>query len=98
MNRATLGSALRELRRPSGLEAEAVARSAAMSGSKLSKIENGNTAPSVTDVDCIRRPPGQAPRAAIRRWPTGTGRPWPSSPPPAYPRSRRPIGSSSRHP
>ncbi|MER6916151.1 helix-turn-helix transcriptional regulator [Streptomyces sp. NPDC000594] len=53
MNRATLGSALRELRKSSGLEAKAVARGAAMSSSKLSKIENGNTAPSVTDVDCI---------------------------------------------
>lgn len=35
------------------MEAKAVARSAAMSRSKLSKIENGNTSPSVTDVDCI---------------------------------------------
>ncbi|WP_258050260.1 helix-turn-helix domain-containing protein [Streptomyces finlayi] len=53
MNRSSLGSALRELRETSGLEAKAVARGAAMSRSKLSKIENGNTAPSVTDVDCI---------------------------------------------
>ncbi|MBY6302367.1 helix-turn-helix transcriptional regulator [Streptomyces clavuligerus] len=53
VNRSTLGSALRELRKSSGLEAKAVARGAAMSSSKLSKIENGNTAPSVTDVDCI---------------------------------------------
>ncbi|MFS0695065.1 helix-turn-helix domain-containing protein [Streptomyces nitrosporeus] len=48
-----LGAALRELREASGWEAKAVARGAAMSRSKLSKIENGNTTPSVTDVDCI---------------------------------------------
>ncbi|MEU3375453.1 helix-turn-helix transcriptional regulator [Streptomyces sp. NPDC006660] len=53
MNRSSLGSALRALRESSGMEAKAVARSAAMSRSKLSKIENGNTSPSVTDVDCI---------------------------------------------
>ncbi|MFD3661101.1 helix-turn-helix domain-containing protein [Streptomyces sp. NPDC058659] len=53
MNKSSLGSALRELRESSGLEAKAVARGAAMSRSKLSKIENGNAAPSVTDVDCI---------------------------------------------
>ncbi|MYV57795.1 helix-turn-helix transcriptional regulator [Streptomyces sp. SID3212] len=41
------------MRESSGLEAKAVARGAVMSRSKLSKIENGNTAPSVTDVDCI---------------------------------------------
>ncbi|MGW4050486.1 helix-turn-helix domain-containing protein [Streptomyces sp. NPDC004779] len=53
MNRSSLGAALRELRESSGMEAKAVARSAAMSRSKLSKIENSNTSPSVTDVDCI---------------------------------------------
>ncbi|KAB8170999.1 helix-turn-helix domain-containing protein [Streptomyces sp. 3MP-14] len=53
VNRTGLGAALRELRETSGLEAKAVARSAVMSRSKLSKIENGHTAPSVTDVDCI---------------------------------------------
>ncbi|MFB8212384.1 helix-turn-helix domain-containing protein [Streptomyces sp. NPDC056010] len=53
MNKHSLGPALRALRESSGLEAKAVARGAAMSRSKLSKIENGNTAPSVTDVDCI---------------------------------------------
>ncbi|MEU3506298.1 Scr1 family TA system antitoxin-like transcriptional regulator, partial [Streptomyces hundungensis] len=53
MNKSSLGSALRALRESSGMEAKAVARSAAMSRSKLSKIENGNTSPSVTDVDCI---------------------------------------------
>ncbi|MFJ7155893.1 helix-turn-helix domain-containing protein [Streptomyces sp. NPDC101118] len=53
MNRSGLGSALRALRETSGLEAKAVARGAAMSRSKLSKIENGNASPSVTDVDCI---------------------------------------------
>ncbi|MFG2113229.1 helix-turn-helix domain-containing protein [Streptomyces sp. NPDC048718] len=53
MNRPNLGAALRELREASGLEAKAVARGAVMSRSKLSKIETGSTAPSVTDVDCI---------------------------------------------
>ncbi|MGW5396723.1 helix-turn-helix domain-containing protein [Streptomyces sp. NPDC003952] len=53
MNKSSLGSALRVLRESSGLEAKAVARGAAMSRSKLSKIENGNTAASLTDVDCI---------------------------------------------
>ncbi|WP_433573817.1 helix-turn-helix domain-containing protein [Streptomyces sp. CA-251247] len=53
MNKSSLGSALRELRESSGKEAKAVARGAAMSRSKLSKIENQITAPSVTDVDCI---------------------------------------------
>ncbi|MFE2549266.1 helix-turn-helix domain-containing protein [Streptomyces sp. NPDC059355] len=53
MKRSHLGSALRDLRESSGLEAKVVARGAAMSRSKLSKIENGNTAPSVTDVECI---------------------------------------------
>ncbi|MEV6992162.1 helix-turn-helix transcriptional regulator [Streptomyces sp. NPDC093228] len=53
MNRAELGAALRALRQASGKEAKAVARSAVMSTSKLSKIENGRAAPSVVDVDRI---------------------------------------------
>ncbi|MEV5257257.1 helix-turn-helix transcriptional regulator [Streptomyces anulatus] len=53
MNRSGLGAALRELRESSGWEAKAVARGAAMSRSKLSKIETGNVTPSITDVDCI---------------------------------------------
>ncbi|MFI5616512.1 helix-turn-helix domain-containing protein [Streptomyces sp. NPDC051567] len=53
MNRAELGAALRALREASGREAKAVARSAVMSTSKLSKIELAKVAPSVTDVDRI---------------------------------------------
>ncbi len=53
MNRSELGSALRALRQASEKEAKAVARSAVMSTSKLSKIENGHTAPSVSDVERI---------------------------------------------
>ncbi len=53
MNRAELGAALRALRKASGLEAKTVARGAVMSTSKLSKIENGRTAPSVADVEHI---------------------------------------------
>ncbi|MEV7419175.1 helix-turn-helix transcriptional regulator [Streptomyces sp. NPDC089919] len=53
MNRSALGPALRALRETSGMEAKAVARGAVMSRSKLSKIENGNVAPSVADVDRI---------------------------------------------
>ncbi|MCE3034169.1 helix-turn-helix transcriptional regulator [Streptomyces sp. CMSTAAHL-2] len=53
MNKAELGSALRALRQASGMEAKSVARRAAMSGSKLSKIENGSVMPSVVDVDQI---------------------------------------------
>ncbi|MFI9186237.1 helix-turn-helix domain-containing protein [Streptomyces goshikiensis] len=53
MNSTDLGRALRELRKASGKEAKAVARSAAMSPSKLSKIENGHLAPSVIDVERI---------------------------------------------
>ncbi|MFK0140323.1 helix-turn-helix domain-containing protein [Streptomyces murinus] len=53
MNKAELGSALRALRQASGLEAKTVARRAAMSGSKLSKIENGSVMPSVVDVDQV---------------------------------------------
>jgi transcriptional regulator with XRE-family HTH domain len=53
VNRSQLGAALRALRLASGVEAKAVARGAVMSTSKLSKIENGSVAPSVTDVDRI---------------------------------------------
>ncbi|MFI1353327.1 helix-turn-helix domain-containing protein [Streptomyces sp. NPDC020898] len=53
MNRAQLGSALRALRVASGREAKAVARSALMSPSKLSKIENARLAASATDVERI---------------------------------------------
>ncbi|MEV0410076.1 helix-turn-helix transcriptional regulator [Streptomyces sp. NPDC050448] len=53
MNSTDLGRALRELRKAGGKEAKAVARSAAMSPSKLSKIENGHLAPSVIDVERI---------------------------------------------
>ncbi|MFE9255580.1 helix-turn-helix domain-containing protein [Streptomyces sp. NPDC006879] len=53
MNSTDLGRALRELRKASGKEAKAVARSAAMSPSKLSKIENGHLAASVIDVERI---------------------------------------------
>ena len=53
MNRSELGAALRALRQASEKEAKAVARSAVMSRSKLSKIENGHTAPTVIDVERI---------------------------------------------
>ncbi|MGK5640456.1 helix-turn-helix domain-containing protein [Streptomyces sp. URMC 126] len=53
MNGAQLGSALRALREASGREAKAVARSALMSPSKLSKIENSKLLPSATDVERI---------------------------------------------
>ncbi|MCX5075077.1 helix-turn-helix domain-containing protein [Streptomyces sp. NBC_00513] len=53
MNRAQLGAALRALRQASGKEAKAVARSAVMSASKLSKIETAKVAPSVADVERI---------------------------------------------
>ncbi|OIK05573.1 helix-turn-helix domain-containing protein [Streptomyces monashensis] len=53
MNKAELGSALRALRQASGKEAKTVARRAAMSSSKLSKIENGAVMPSVVDVEQI---------------------------------------------
>lgn len=51
MNRGQLGAALRALRQASGKEAKAIARSAVMSTSKLSKIETGKVAPSTVDVD-----------------------------------------------
>ncbi|MFH8594774.1 helix-turn-helix domain-containing protein [Streptomyces rimosus] len=53
MNRAQLGAALRALRVASGKEAKAVARSALMSPSKLSKIENAKLAPGTADVERI---------------------------------------------
>nr|BFD92467.1 helix-turn-helix transcriptional regulator [Kitasatospora sp. Xyl93] len=53
MNRTELGPALRELRQASGKEAKAVARSAVMSPSKLSKIETGKVPPTVVDVERI---------------------------------------------
>ncbi|MFI5762761.1 helix-turn-helix domain-containing protein [Streptomyces sp. NPDC051563] len=53
MNKAQLGATLRALREASGKEAKAVARSALMSPSKLSKIENANLLPSATDVERI---------------------------------------------
>ncbi|MFJ2808277.1 helix-turn-helix domain-containing protein [Kitasatospora sp. NPDC087271] len=51
--KGSIGSTLRELRKASGKEAKAVARSAAMSASKLSRIETGKIAPTAMDVDRI---------------------------------------------
>lgn len=48
-----IGRTLRELRETSGKEAKAVARSAVMSTSKLSRIETGKTAATVMDVERI---------------------------------------------
>ncbi len=48
-----IGKALRELREASGKEAKAVARSAVMSQSKLSRIETGKVTPTVMDVERI---------------------------------------------
>ncbi|MFF6973007.1 MULTISPECIES: helix-turn-helix domain-containing protein [Streptomyces] len=53
MNRADLGKTLRDMRVACGKQAKVVARSAAMSPSKLSKIENGALTPSVLDVERI---------------------------------------------
>ncbi|MGW9048327.1 helix-turn-helix domain-containing protein [Streptomyces lydicus] len=53
VNRGELGAALRALRQASRKEAKAIARSAVMSTSKLSKIETAKVAPSVTDVERI---------------------------------------------
>jgi transcriptional regulator with XRE-family HTH domain len=53
VNRAEIGAALRALRQASGKEAKVVARGAAMSASKLSKIENGSVIPSIVDVEHI---------------------------------------------
>ncbi|MGW2056976.1 helix-turn-helix domain-containing protein [Streptomyces sp. NPDC001840] len=48
-----MGITLRALRTASGLTAETVARRAAMSAGKLSKIETGKVRPNVTDVELI---------------------------------------------
>ncbi|MGW4381226.1 helix-turn-helix domain-containing protein [Kitasatospora sp. NPDC004531] len=53
MNRTNLGTALRALREASGKEAKAVARSALMSPSKLSKIETGKAPAGALDVERI---------------------------------------------
>ncbi|WP_411121412.1 helix-turn-helix domain-containing protein [Streptomyces sp. x-19] len=53
MNGISVGRALRELREASGKQAKVVARSAAMSPSKLSKIEHEALAPSVMDVERV---------------------------------------------
>ncbi|MGP3969434.1 helix-turn-helix domain-containing protein [Streptomyces sp. 6N223] len=53
MTKGELGAALRALRKASGREAKAVARSSVMSVSKLSKIETGKLTPSVADVERI---------------------------------------------
>ncbi|MFF2656199.1 helix-turn-helix domain-containing protein [Kitasatospora sp. NPDC058032] len=51
--RNDIGSTLRDLRQAAGKEAKAVARSAAMSPSKLSRIETGKAKPTTIDVDRI---------------------------------------------
>ncbi|MFE6778296.1 helix-turn-helix domain-containing protein [Streptomyces sp. NPDC057702] len=53
MNGFSIGRALRDLREASGKQAKTVARSAVMSPSKLSKIENEVLAPSLMDVERI---------------------------------------------
>ncbi|MHC0433135.1 helix-turn-helix domain-containing protein [Streptomyces sp. O3] len=53
MSNINIGRALRELREASGKQAKAVARSAVMSPSKLSKIENEVLTPSLIDVERI---------------------------------------------
>ncbi|MBB5933766.1 helix-turn-helix domain-containing protein [Streptomyces zagrosensis] len=53
MNTINIGQALRELREASGKQAKTVARSAVMSPSKLSKIENEALTPSLMDVERI---------------------------------------------
>ncbi|WP_085565452.1 helix-turn-helix domain-containing protein [Streptomyces murinus] len=53
MNRSQLGAALRALRVASGKDAKAVARSALMSPSKLSKIEHGKLGVGAADVERI---------------------------------------------
>lgn len=53
MKSTDIGKALRKLREASGKQAKTVARSAVMSPSKISKIENGALAPSVIDVERI---------------------------------------------
>ncbi|MFJ7202279.1 helix-turn-helix domain-containing protein [Streptomyces sp. NPDC098789] len=61
MNGTDLGRALRELRVASGKQAKVVARSAVMSPSKLSKIENGVLPPSVLDVERVLEALGVSP-------------------------------------
>lgn len=51
--RTDLGNALRALRIAAGTTGDVVARRAAMSAAKLSKIENGRVLPSVQDVELI---------------------------------------------
>ncbi|MGH3737506.1 MAG: helix-turn-helix domain-containing protein [Micromonosporaceae bacterium] len=48
-----IGKVLRELREASGMEAKAVARSAVVSASKLSRIETGKATPAAMDVERI---------------------------------------------
>ena len=54
-DRQSLASALRDLRRASGLSGERLARRCHMSQSKVSRIENGRLLPSVVDVDRMLR-------------------------------------------
>jgi transcriptional regulator with XRE-family HTH domain len=54
-DRQSLASALRDLRRASGLSGERLALRCHMSQSKVSRIENGRLLPSVVDVDRILR-------------------------------------------
>ena len=54
-DRQSLASALRDLRRASGLSGERLAVRCHMSQSKVSRIENGRLLPSVIDVDRILR-------------------------------------------
>jgi transcriptional regulator with XRE-family HTH domain len=53
VNKGELGAALRALRKASGKEAKAVARSSVISVSKLSKIETGKLSPAAADVERI---------------------------------------------
>ncbi|MFC0037425.1 helix-turn-helix domain-containing protein [Actinomadura rayongensis] len=52
-DRRQLAAALRDLRSASGLSGERLARRCHMSQSKISRIENGRTLPSITDVERI---------------------------------------------
>lgn len=54
-DRQSLATALRDLRRASGLSGERLARRCDMSQSKVSRIENGRLLPSVVDVDRLLR-------------------------------------------
>ncbi|MDI2126985.1 helix-turn-helix domain-containing protein [Yinghuangia seranimata] len=64
--KGNIGGTLRELRQASGKEAKAVARSAAMSASKLSRIETGRLVPSAMDVDRILTALGVSPEIRTR--------------------------------